>query len=343
MASFKKLAKGWQVQIAIKGNREARTFSTKAEATTWAGEREAAIRRGLASGIEVDKSCGDAFDKYLVDVSSHKKGHRWEAMRLRAIGLAVVGGRKINDIPLVEISSAILGEWRDQRLKGVKGAKDVKKVNGVKGATINRDLNLLSHVFSTACREWKWIATSPTTDVRRPKTGAARDRIPTQDEIDRICHALGFDGVTVRNKSQAVAVAYLFALETGMRAGEICGLLQDWIAGSVAHLPASINKNGFKRDVPLSREALRLIVLLPATEGPIFGVSSATVDALFRKARTAAVVAGTTFHDSRHAAITRLAKKLNVLELARMVGHKDIRQLQVYYNESAADIASRLD
>ncbi len=50
-----------------------------------------------------------------------------------------------------------------------------------------------------------------------------------------------------------------------------------------------------------------------------------------------------TFHDTRHEAITRLARKLNVLELARMVGHRDLKMLQIYYNESAASIAKRLD
>ena len=48
------------------------------------------------------------------------------------------------------------------------------------------------------------------------------------------------------------------------------------------------------------------------------------------------------FHDLRHTAITRLASKLNILELARCVGHKDLRQLQVYFNMSAEDIAKKL-
>ncbi|WP_058048192.1 tyrosine-type recombinase/integrase [Janthinobacterium sp. Ant5-2-1] len=65
-------------------------------------------------------------------------------------------------------------------------------------------------------------------------------------------------------------------------------------------------------------------------------------DSLFRKAVTRAGIEGLIFHDARHEAITRLAKKLNILELARMVGHKDIRQLQVYYNETAAEIAKKL-
>lgn len=40
--------------------------------------------------------------------------------------------------------------------------------------------------------------------------------------------------------------------------------------------------------------------------------------------------------------ITRLAQRLNVLQLARMVGHRDIRSLQVYYNETAESMARLL-
>jgi integrase len=64
---------------------------------------------------------------------------------------------------------------------------------------------------------------------------------------------------------------------------------------------------------------------------------------MFRKAKARAMIADATFHDTRHLAITRLAKKLDVLDLARMVGHRDLRQLQIYYNETAEVMAVRLD
>jgi integrase len=130
-----------------------------------------------------------------------------------------------------------------------------------------------------------------------------------------------------------------------MRAGEICALIPEWVEGSVAHLPADIIKNGFKRDVPLSKRALELLSYLPKPdEGkPLFGLSLKSLDALFRKVKDRCAIVDLTFHDTRHEAITRLAKKLNVLELARMVGHSDLRMLQVYYNETAAEIATCLD
>jgi integrase len=100
-----------------------------------------------------------------------------------------------------------------------------------------------------------------------------------------------------------------------------------------------MTKNGLPRQVPLSPRALEIWAMVP--EG--FGVESATVDALFRVARDKRTkIEGLTFHDTRHEAITRLAKKLHVLDLARMVGHQDIKQLMTYYNETADDIAAKL-
>ncbi len=87
---------------------------------------------------------------------------------------------------------------------------------------------------------------------------------------------------------------------------------------------------------------MQLLQDLPRLD-PVFGLHSRQLDALFRKLRDRAGVEGLTFHDSRHAAITALAKRLEVLELARMVGHTDLKMLMVYYNESAENLAKRLD
>jgi integrase len=335
MPTFEKRAGSWRVQIHVKGVRDGGTFPTKAEAAAWAAKRETEIREDKATGIQRGKTVDDAFRRYEKEVSVHKPGHRWEALRLNAIGRAEIGGTAIKDMKLQDVSSELLGCWRDHRLT----------VDKVSGSTINRELNLLSHVFATAAKEWKWIASSPTTDVRRPKESQPRDKLYTDDEIARLCLALGFDlgGLEIAESvSQRVAVAFLFAIETAMRAGEICALMPQDVAGVVATLNRT--KNGTKRRVPLSPRAVQLIELLPlpAEGDTVFGVSSASVDALFRKAKKRAVIEDGTFHDSRHTAITRLAKKLDVLDLARMVGHKDLRQLQVYYNETAEAMASRL-
>jgi hypothetical protein len=46
MASISKINGMWKAEVAIKGDRATRRFSTKAEATSWAAERETEFANG---------------------------------------------------------------------------------------------------------------------------------------------------------------------------------------------------------------------------------------------------------------------------------------------------------
>lgn len=320
MAAPKKEGSIWRHRIMVAGVRTSGTFDTKAAALAWEAEQRVATPKGK---LGLTKTCADAFEKYELEVSKQKRGYRWEALRLAAMAATDLG-----KVKMIDLDSTHIAAWRDQRLKQVAPG------------SVTREMNLLSNVFSVARKEWKWIAASPTADVKRPKAPPARNRLISQKEIETMCIALGWRhdvvGVVPTTKQQRIALAFLFAIETAMRAGEICSLREDDVQGRVARL--HMTKNGLPRDVPLSARALEIWGMVP--EG--FGVTAATLDAMFRVARKRAGILDMTFHDTRHEAITRLAKKLHVLDLARMVGHSDIRQLQTYYNESAEDIASRL-
>jgi integrase len=320
MAAPKKVGSKWQHRVMVDGRRTSGTFDTKAAALAWEAEQRVATPKGK---LGLTKTCTDAFEKYELEVSKTKRGYRWEALRLAAMAASDLGKVRMADLDTTHIVA-----WRDDRLRSVAPG------------SVTREMNLLSHVFSVARKEWKWISESPTTDVARPKAPPARNRLIAQSEIEAICLALGWRhdvvGVAPTTKQQRIALAFLFAIETAMRAGEICGLQAGDVSDRVARL--HMTKNGLPRDVPLSARAVEIWEMVP--DG--FGVTTATLDAMFRVARTRAKIEGMTFHDTRHEAITRLAKKLHVLDLARMVGHSDIRQLQTYYNETAADIAKRL-
>lgn len=229
MASFEKVKTGWRAAIAVKGKRESATFSTKAEAQAWAGERETTLRKHISTGVSTDKTCDDAFKRYSEEVSTTKKGIKWELTKLTALANHPIDNKPFGSFILSEVNAETIAKWRDGRLKTVAGS------------TVNRELNLLAHVFTIARKEWKWITTSPTADVARPKDPSHRDRRIGENEIERLCFALGFDG-KVTHKSSAVAVAFLFAIETAMRAGEICWLNWKYIKGTVATLPPEITK-----------------------------------------------------------------------------------------------------
>jgi len=333
MASFQKTGKGWRVQLDVKGQRDSCSFATKAQAYAWAVLREAEMRSLDAGQGSKTHTVGDVLDDYQKKVSPTKRGARWEKLRLDVIGRKEIQGRPFREIRLADLRPTHIAAWRDARVREVSGS------------SVSREMSLLSHALEVARKEWGWLVTDPMKEVRRPAENPPRQRLISQKEIERITVALGYrEGLAVALPSQRVAVAFLLAIETAMRSGEMLGLTSTTVdySARVAHLP--LTKNGGARDVPLSTRAVELLKMLPAVKegAPLFNLSAASRDALFRKAKEKAGIAGLTFHDTRHEAITRLAKKLQPLDLARMTGHTNLQELMTYYNETAANIAQRL-
>jgi integrase len=221
-----------------------------------------------------------------------------------------------------------LAKWRDDRLKVVGPA------------SVRRELNLLRSVFVKAIREWHWMRDNPITGLDAPQSPPSRRRRITDDEQARMVLALGYDGGEPENAMQRTALAFLFALETAMRAGEICGLKWADIKPKSAVLPHT--KNGDAREVPLSTRAREIIALLPKGRPTVFDLNNASRDVFWRAAAKRAGVVNLHFHDARSEAIWRLSKKLDVMELARMIGHRDLKSLLIYYQTTADELADRL-
>jgi integrase len=327
MASYRKLPSGnWYAELKVLNQRDAKGgFPTKGHAVAWATEREVKIRAKGSSTSPTNKSLHDALIRYQKEVTPDQKGKRWEHIRINKFmrELPFVG-KLIGDVDVRDIS-----EWRDFRLKKIKSS------------SINRELNVLSAVFTIAVREWLWCKHNPVRDIARPKNPKHRDRLTTSEEKQAMLGALGYvEGAAPVTVGQRVAYAYLIALETAMREGEICALEKKYIYLDKKYVHVKDSKNDDSRDVPLSSRAIELFKLVP--DG--VGLKTSQVDSMWRKARgkTEGKVVGLTFHDSRHQAITDLAKKLNVLELARMVGHKNPKTLMIYFNDTATTMADKL-
>jgi len=320
MASIRRHESGWRAQVYRRGIRKSKVLSTRREAQDWAARAEYLIDNAEAEASS--QPFRDVLDRYAREVSPTKRGARWEQIRLEKIGRGRIGS-----LPIGEITAADIASWRDARLREVSAG------------SVRREMVLLSAVFTQARKEWQLVASSPMTDVRKPASPPPRDRLPTPDEIERMRHAAGED---LHHATARAFHAFLFSCETAMRAGEVVGLTADRVdlARRVAHLP--MTKNGRARDVPLSPEAVRLIEALPEFD-PLFGLTGRQLESLFRKVRKRAGVEGLTYHDSRRAATVKLSKRLDVLDLARMSGHRDLKLLlDVYYRETAEDLAKRL-
>lgn len=314
MASVRKLPSGkWQAQVARRGIRRSASFRTKSEARDWGARQEYLIDQGEGAGSKAKLS--DIFDRYAREVSPSKRGARWEMIRLEKLARDRIGDRRLCDLGPEDFA-----DWRDRRLREVQPS------------SVRREMVLMSAVMTRCRKEWRLIDVNPLADVQKPANARPRERRVTDDEIAQL------EAVAHGPLSKRVVLAFRFAVATAMRAGEICGLRRQDITGSVAHLP--MTKNGEARDVPLSSEALAILDGLSGD--PVFGLTPRQLDATFRRLRKLAKIEDLHFHDSRHEATTRLSRRVDVLALARITGHRNVGELLTYFNESAEDLAKRL-
>ena len=329
MASISKYGKGYRAQVFTLGVRDSATFRTKREAEAWAFQREAEIRNPKPSN---SRTLEDALIRYRDEVSPTKRGERWELVRISAF---IKEPALPTSCALSDLTTDDLGRWRDSRLKLV-----------TPGAVL-REISLLSAVLETARREWGWINENPLSDMRKPRSPDHREVIISPWLAIKMLKAMGYHRSGLcKSTTQAVCIAFLVAMRTGMRAGELCKLKWDDVKDGffrVTGLERGAGKTG-KRDVPMVRKVARLIESMRGFDNTyVFGMSSQTLDALFRRYRDRAGLSGFTFHDTRHTAATMLSGKLDVLTLCKMFGWRSTTQALTYYNPTPEQIRKRLE
>jgi len=327
MATFSRLPSGkWRAQIKLRGVRESRSFSTRQLAMRWAAEREAQIEHEQTAGPERTRTLADVLARYRDEVTPTKRGARVERTRIDAIIRHYPG---LVSLSLAALTPERLGQWRDERLAEVKPA------------TVARYMTVITAALEHARREWRWLKTNPMRDVRRPGATPHRERTIHWREIRAMLKRARYSQDRCRTMTEAVARAMVFAIRTGMRAGEICALTWDDVRPDYVIVRQS--KIGEGRHVPLSHGARRVIDGMRGWHPvEVFGLRPQTLDALFRKLRNASGLSGFTFHDTRHTAATMLARKLDVLTLCKVFGWRNTARALTYFNPTASDIARRL-
>jgi integrase len=327
MASISKYRGGYRAQVYVNGHRASGTFRTMREAQGWATAKESELKETPAGR----HTLRELVERYQRDVIAKKKGRDHEDRQATAL---LRDFPALADKKLADIDTPDMAQWRDARLRRVSDG------------TILRQLSWLRHAFRLAREEWKWMEHNPIKGMSIPRQPAPRTRRVHWKEVRALCRNLGYrPGRAPGTRNQEVALAFMVALRSAMRAGEILSLGKDNLSlvrrvAAVEHKTQHIT--GRPREVPLTRAAIRLLRPV-ADRARCFTISSAVLDALFRKARDRLLIKDLHFHDSRAEALTRMARKIDVLTLARISGHKDLRVLQnAYYRETAAEIAARL-
>lgn len=336
MAYLRKTKTGWRAEVERAGTRTSKSFGTKAAASLWAAQQETHILKEADQPYPT-RTLAQAIDRYVSEISSRKRGAHAEELRFAALmrEFPALCGKPMRDIGAADIAA-----WRDARRKKVSDSSVV------------REAAAFRNLFTVARNEWNWIAESPWSRVKMPPKAHARTRQTTDGEFQRIMRHLGFvTGKAPQGAQMEVAWAWLTAQHTAMRAGEVLGLrcstvdLTRRVVTLLSH--KTLEREGI-RHVPVTRKAARVLAILDAAakaagRDNYFTISSHSLDVIFRRVRDRLLIEGLQFRDSRADALTRMSRKMDVMRLARISGHRDLKQLlQAYYRATAADVAASI-
>lgn len=313
-------------------------FPSRKAAEMWARglEREMDLRHYKDPSKFAKDTIGALFEKYRDEVVPHRKGQRWEKVRINAF---------LRDADFVkrrtlELTPRDLREWRDARL------------DRVSPPSVNREMNLISGIFTHAIKEWDYPwAVNPMHEVGRPAGGSGkpRNRRWSDAEIDAILTAAKYDPAKPPVQGMDyVPWALLLIIETAMRPNEFCSALVRDVQLERRCIRLHDSKNGDARDVPLSSKAITIVATLTQNKRPqdrLVPISSQTLSAYYRDVRRAAGLADADLrlYDGKHEAISRMAPKFrDAVELSKVTGHRDLKSLSVYYNPKVEELADKL-
>ena len=344
----------WKAIIRRTGKQTViKRFDGKKEAQAWATQVEAEmVTEKYANSEEKNKKnrVRDVFSKYLNEVISEERDQE-EGLNRRPMRVRLK--RSLESVKFMGKMMANLGPedidaYKRQRLK-----------DGVTKNTINRELSDISTVFNYAYKVWKiGHAINPMKAAGRftgPGVDKRREERWSDADIEAMQKLAGWSEDYVPpskrhgSMEQFAVWAMMVAIETSCRLGEIVNIQPRDFFPEKDYVLLRQTKNGEAFKKPISKRAAELIQKLIdgqnlKAEDKLFPYTSESIGASFRSLRNKAGLTHLRFHDTRHEAISRIAKKVpNVAVLAGITGHKDAKHLFRYVNLTPAELSSYLN
>jgi len=347
MATLVKTPSGtWKAVIRKNGwPTVSKTFRTKRDAEDWSRRAEDEMVRGVyiqRSGSE-RMTIAAALKRYLSEVTPTKKpatqrGEVSKAKKLTA---------ELGKYSLAALSCEVIAGYRDKRLS------DPVRDGKISNNTVRLELALLSHLYSTAIKEWGvGLTFNPVMNIRKPSPGAGRDRRLSQEEERRLLKAVN------AHSNPMLGWIVQIALQTGMRSSEISSLRLSQVAIEKRVVRLSNTKNDGARTVPLTKRATEILQtaldndLRPKDCQLIFfgepGKDGKRRPYAFTKIwgnlKTELGMQDFRFHDLRHEAVSRLVEGgLSDQEVSAISGHRSMQMLRRYTHLRAEDLVEKLD
>lgn len=319
MATIRKRGSNYHVQIRKNGLPQiTKSFSSRELAQTFIKETESRIERGLYTDYSLAESTtlANLIELYEREILPEKKARGKDVYSNKRI-IQTLGQYTLN-----QLHPHVISEYRQERLKQVSSG------------TVRRELALLSRML-TACEKDFGIYLphgNPVMKIKKPKENPARDRRPTDAELDALL-----------NDPNPISFIVELAIETGMRRGEIAGIEEQHLIGiTQLHIPET--KTDTPRTIPLTEKAYRGVQQLLEHKEKHQSLSPGSITYAFIRACKRHGITGLRFHDLRHEATSRFFELgLNPMEVASITGHQDLRMLRRYSHIRPEHLLAKLN
>ncbi|WP_031431869.1 tyrosine-type recombinase/integrase [Methylomicrobium agile] len=307
---LRKRGNTWHIEKTIAG---VQLFESTGETELEAAEcylemRIREIRSVAVYGERIDRTFEEAAARYIEDCD-HKRSLDRDITTLKLV-MPHIGG-----MPLRKIHFGSLKQYIKDR-----------KSDGIAAGTLNRDMAIVRRVLNLAAELWRdeqgrpWLDTAP---LFPPISGSKRKPRPISvAEQDKL----------LKNMPAYLADMALFALHTGLRDQEICGMRWEHeasvngLATTVFLITEERAKNAHERIVPLNAVARSIADKYRGQCEYVFHRNGKRLSRMnnraWRKARKAAGLIDVRVHDLRHTFGRRLrAAGVDLEDRQDLLGH----------------------
>lgn len=315
----------WYVDFLFNGKRNREVVKhaqDRSDAVLHLQEKVSECFNGNHRGIEKKKPVKftELAGRYLQDYSKvMKKSFKSDHYTVNAHLIPFFGDLEVN-----QISCLHLEKYRAERLTA-----------GVKKSTTNRELAILSRVFSLGI-DWGICSENPVRKIKFfSEQDSVKERILTQEEEVRLLEA----------SPGHLKPILKVALNTGMRRGEILGLRWSQVDLDKKAIRVERTKSGKNRYVFLNSNLLSVFEELHKAEGKtehVFrnsqtGQPFRDVKKAFKSACEKAGIQNLRFHDLRHTFASRLVERgADLITVKELLGHSTVKMTERYTHPNLA-------
>lgn len=363
---FTRLANGdgrYAINVMVDGERIHRAIGTESEGVTREQVQDVIAklrtearegRLNLPKGRKVAVGFREAAEKYLERLAEEGgKDLKTKRQRLTQHLIPFFG-----NTPLSKIETSDINRYKEQRSKelAVPGGEknkplDETKLKPTSNGTINRELAVVSHLFSQAV-EWKWIQFKPAKIIRLTEEEGRKIYL-TKEQTARVKRLAALD------ENKHVFLFMLIGLDTSMRKSAILAIRVEHIdiARQVIYVPkvAGVSKTG-AREQPITKRLAEYLKeelkTFPPEQEWLFPSSksatghAANIDKAFRRVVAAAGLdpAEIVRHTMRHTVVTHLVQDgIDLPTVMRISGHKTLIMVQRYAHQNGEHIQAAMD